>query len=224
MMRASVTNQRPTIFVVDDDSAVRDALKLLLRSVGQSVETYGAGSEFLEAYSEDRPGCLVLDIRMPGMSGLELQQKLNEKHSILPIIFITGHGDVPMAVEAMQAGAVDFIQKPFPEQDLIDRINQALEKDTSNRAALGERNDIRRRLETLTRREREVLDLVVHGKANKVIPGDLKLSQRTVEIHRARVMEKMQASSLAHLVRMVLEVGQVWAGAHQCMWGCMWRM
>jgi FixJ family two-component response regulator len=209
MMRASVTNPRPTIFVVDDDSAVRDALKLLLRSVGQSVETYGAGSEFLESYSEDRPGCLVLDIRMPGMSGLELQQKLNEKHSILPIIFITGHGDVPMAVEAMQAGAVDFIQKPFRDQDLIDRINQALEKDTSNRAALGERNDIRRRLETLTPREREVLDLVVHGKANKVIAGDLKLSQRTVEIHRARVMEKMQASSLAHLVRMVLEVGQV---------------
>jgi two-component system, LuxR family, response regulator FixJ len=208
MMRGTVSNARPTIFVVDDDAAVRDALKLLLRSVGQAVETFGSGQEFIDAYSEDRPGCLVLDIRMPGMSGLELQQKLNERHSILPIIFITGHGDVPMAVEAMQAGAVDFIQKPFRDQDLIDRINQALEKDSNNRAALGERNDIRRRLETLTPREREVLDLVVHGKANKVIAGDLKLSQRTVEIHRARVMEKMQASSLAHLVRMVLEVGQ----------------
>jgi FixJ family two-component response regulator len=208
-MRLNSNNARPTIFVVDDDTAVRDALKLLLRSVGQAVETFGSAQEFLDAYGEDRPGCLVLDIRMPGMSGLELQQKLNEKHSILPIIFITGHGDVPMAVEAMQAGAVDFIQKPFRDQDLIDRINQALEKDSSNRAALGERNDIRRRLETLTPREREVLDLVVHGKANKVIAGDLKLSQRTVEIHRARVMEKMQASSLAHLVRMVLEVGQV---------------
>jgi FixJ family two-component response regulator len=207
-MRANINNSRPTIFVVDDDAAVRDALKLLLRSVGQPVETFASAQEFLEAYSEDRPGCLVLDIRMPGMSGLELQQKLNEKHSILPIIFITGHGDVPMAVEAMQAGAVDFIQKPFRDQDLIDRINQALEKDNNNRAALGERNDIRRRLETLTPREREVLDLVVHGKANKVIAGDLKLSQRTVEIHRARVMEKMQASSLAHLVRMVLEVGE----------------
>ncbi|MFL6551339.1 MAG: response regulator FixJ [Povalibacter sp.] len=207
-MRGTVSNARPTIFVVDDDAAVRDALKLLLRSVGQAVETFGSGQEFVDAYSEDRPGCLVLDIRMPGMSGLELQQKLNERHSILPIIFITGHGDVPMAVEAMQAGAVDFIQKPFRDQDLIDRINQALEKDGNNRAALGERNDIRRRLETLTPREREVLDLVVHGKANKVIAGDLKLSQRTVEIHRARVMEKMQASSLAHLVRMVLEVGQ----------------
>ena len=208
-MRGNSTSMRPTIFIIDDDAAVRDALKLLLRSVGQAVETFGSAPEFLDAYSEDRPGCLVLDIRMPGMSGLELQQKLNEKHSILPIIFITGHGDVPMAVEAMQAGAVDFIQKPFRDQDLIDRINQALEKDGSNRAALGERNDIRRRLETLTPREREVLDLVVHGKANKVIAGDLKLSQRTVEIHRARVMEKMQASSLAHLVRMVLEVGQV---------------
>lgn len=207
-MRVNSNNGRPTIFVVDDDSAVRDALKLLLRSVGQAVETFGSGQEFLDAYGEDRAGCLVLDIRMPGMSGLELQQKLNERHSILPIIFITGHGDVPMAVEAMQAGAVDFIQKPFRDQDLIDRINQALEKDSNNRAALGERNDIRRRLETLTPREREVLDLVVHGKANKVIAGDLKLSQRTVEIHRARVMEKMQASSLAHLVRMVLEVGQ----------------
>jgi two-component system response regulator FixJ len=208
-MRVNSNNVRPTIFVVDDDSAVRDSLKLLLRSVGQAVETYGSGQEFVDAYNDDRAGCLVLDIRMPGMSGLELQQKLNEKHSILPIIFITGHGDVPMAVEAMQAGAVDFIQKPFRDQDLIDRINQALEKDHNNRASLGERNDIRRRLETLTPREREVLDLVVHGKANKVIAGDLKLSQRTVEIHRARVMEKMQASSLAHLVRMVLEVGEV---------------
>ena len=199
---------RATIFIVDDDTAVRDSLKMLLRSVGQAVETFGSGQEFIDAYSEDRPGCLVLDIRMPGMSGLELQQKLNERHSIMPIIFITGHGDVPMAVEAMQAGAVDFIQKPFRDQDLIDRINQALEKDQNNRASLGERNDIRKRLETLTPREREVLDLVVHGKANKVIAGDLRLSQRTVEIHRARVMEKMQASSLAHLVRMVLEVGQ----------------
>jgi FixJ family two-component response regulator len=207
-VRSNPVAARATIFIVDDDAAVRDSLKMLLRSVGQAVETFGSGQEFIDAYSEDRPGCLVLDIRMPGMSGLELQQKLNERHSIMPIIFITGHGDVPMAVEAMQAGAVDFIQKPFRDQDLIDRINQALEKDQNNRASLGERNDIRKRLETLTPREREVLDLVVHGKANKVIAGDLRLSQRTVEIHRARVMEKMQASSLAHLVRMVLEVGQ----------------
>jgi two-component system, LuxR family, response regulator FixJ len=204
-----MTMTKPLIYVVDDDDTFRKSLQWLLESVGLAVRTFTTAAEFLEAYVPGSPGCLVLDIRMPGMSGLELQQKLNEKHSILPIIFITGHGDVPMAVEAMQAGAVDFIQKPFRDQDLIDRINQALEKDSSNRAALGERNDIRRRLETLTPREREVLDLVVHGKANKVIAGDLKLSQRTVEIHRARVMEKMQASSLAHLVRMVLEVGQV---------------
>ena len=206
-MRGNGTNARATIFIVDDDMAVRDALKLLLRSVGQAVETFGSAQEFLDAYSEDRPGCLVLDIRMPGMSGLELQQKLNEKHSILPIIFITGHGDVPMAVEAMQAGAVDFIQKPFRDQDLIDRINQALEKDANNRAALGERTDIRKRLETLTPREREVLAHVVGGALNKQIAGRLGTVEKTIKVHRARVMEKMQASSLAHLVRMVLEVG-----------------
>ena len=176
---------------------------------GTAVETFGSAQEFLDAYGEDRAG--LPGARHPHaghVAGSSCSRSSTRSHSILPIIFITGHGDVPMAVEAMQAGAVDFIQKPFRDQDLIDRINQALEKDSSNRAALGERNDIRRRLETLTPREREVLDLVVHGKANKVIAGDLKLSQRTVEIHRARVMEKMQASSLAHLVRMVLEVGQ----------------
>lgn len=208
-MKSSANNARPTVFVVDDDAAVRDALKFLLRSVGHSVETFASAVQFLEVYNDDRPGCLVLDMRMPAMSGLELQEKLVERRSILPIIFITGHGDVPMAVEAMQAGAMDFIQKPFRDQDLLDRINQALEKDAKNRAALGELNLIRERLASLTPREREVMDLVVHGKANKVIAGDLDLSQRTVEIHRARVMEKMRASSLAHLVRMVMEVGQL---------------
>jgi two-component system response regulator FixJ len=140
---------------------------------------------------------------------LELQDKLIERRSILPIIFITGHGDVPMAVEAMQAGAMDFIQKPFRDQDLLDRIHQAIDKDAKTRQSLGELAAIRMRLASLTPREREVMDLVVHGKANKVIAGDLDLSQRTVEIHRARVMEKMEASSLAHLVRMVLEVGEL---------------
>jgi len=208
-MKPTAISARPTVFIVDDDTAVRDALKFLLRSVGHPVETFSSAQDFLTAYRDDRPGCLVLDIRMPGMSGLELQEKLVEKRSILPIIFITGHGDVPMAVEAMQAGAMDFIQKPFRDQDLLDRINQALEKDANNRAALGELNVIRERLASLTPREREVMDLVVNGKANKVIAGDLDLSQRTVEIHRARVMEKMQASSLAHLVRMVIEVGEL---------------
>ncbi len=194
-----------TVFVVDDDDAVRTSLRLLLKSVGLPVETFASAQEFLDAFDAERAGCLVLDIRMPGMSGLELQQRLNEIHAIVPIVFITGHGDVPMAVEAMQHGAVDFIQKPFRDQDLIDRINQALEKDRDNRAGLRERDAIRRRMQQLTPREREVLDLVTQGKANKVIAGDLNVSQRTVEIHRARVMEKMGASSLAHLVRMVIE-------------------
>jgi FixJ family two-component response regulator len=199
---------RPAVFVVDDDAAVRDSLKMLLRSVGHFVETFGSAQDFLDGYRADRPGCLVLDIRMPGMSGLELQEKLNERHAIIPVIFITGHGDVPMAVEAMRGGAVDFIQKPFRDQDLLDRINQSLDKDAAYRAGLAERDSIAKRLATLTPREREVMQLVVRGKANKVIAGDLNLSQRTVEIHRARVMEKMQAASLAHLVRMVLAIEQ----------------
>ena len=194
-----------TVFVVDDDDAVRTALRLLIKSVGLPVETYPSAQEFLDAFDGDRAGCLVLDIRMPGMSGLELQQHLNALHAITPIVFITGHGDVPMAVEAMQHGAVDFIQKPFRDQDLIDRINQALDRDRANRNSLKERDAIRDRIGTLTPREREVLALVTSGKANKVIAGDLDVSQRTVEIHRARVMEKMQASSFAHLVRMVIE-------------------
>ncbi len=194
-----------TVFVVDDDDAVRTSLRLLLKSVGLPVETFASAQEFVDSFDAERAGCLVLDIRMPGMSGLELQQRLNEIHAIVPIVFITGHGDVPLAVEAMQHGAVDFIQKPFRDQDLIDRINQALEKDRDNRAGLKERDAIRRRMQQLTPREREVLDLVTQGKANKVIAGDLNVSQRTVEIHRARVMEKMGASSLAHLVRMVIE-------------------
>jgi two-component system, LuxR family, response regulator FixJ len=197
-----------TVIVVDDDDAVRTSLKLLLKSVGLPVETYASALEFLEHFDAERPGCLVLDIRMPGMSGLELQERLNGMHAMIPVVFITGHGDVPMAVEAMQHGAVDFIQKPFRDQDLIDRINQALEKDKENRAGLRARDAIRQRILDLTPREKEVLDLVTAGKANKVIAGDLNVSQRTVEIHRARVMEKMGASSLAHLVRMVIAAGE----------------
>ena len=197
-----------TVFVVDDDEAVRTSLKLLLRSVDLPVETCTSAQEFLDRFDADRPGCLVLDIRMPGMSGLELQERLNAMHAMIPVVFITGHGDVPMAVEAMQHGAVDFIQKPFRDQDLLDRINQALEKDRENRAGLRERDNIRAHIADLTPREKEVLDLVTAGKANKVIAGDLDVSQRTVEIHRARVMEKMGASSLAHLVRMVIAAGE----------------
>lgn len=200
-----MNDRTPTVFVVDDDVAVCTSLRLLLRSVGLPAVTCASAAEFLAQFDAECPGCIVLDIRMPGMSGIELQQVLNERHSITPIVFITGHGDVPMAVEAMQAGAIDFIQKPFRDQDLLDRINRALDRDRALRAELSERDAIRQRIARLTPREREVLDLVTKGKANKVIAGDLEVSQRTVEIHRARVMEKMGATSLAHLVRMVIE-------------------
>lgn len=192
----------PTVYVIEDDEAVRDSLRLMLESLGQKVETYARADDFLKAYHEDMAGCIVLDIRMPGMNGMELQRKLNAMNSILPIIFVTGHGDVPMAVEAMQQGAVDFIQKPYREQELLDKIQQAIAVDSENRDELKEVQKIRERFEHLTPREQEVMTMMVEGKANKVIAIELDISQRTVEIHRARVMEKMGAKSLAQLVRM----------------------
>ena len=198
----------PVVFIVDDDEAVRSSLRLLLKSVGLVPSALASAREFLDKYDAAQPGCLVLDVRMPEMSGLELQEQLNLKGAVLPVIFITGHGDVPMAVEAMQAGACDFLQKPFRDQDLIDRIQRALDKDRTNRAALNERTLIRERLQSLTPREREVLAMVTSGKANKIMAADLGVSQRTVEIHRARVMEKMSAASLAQLVRMVMDLDE----------------
>lgn len=198
--------QAATVFIVDDDEAVRGSLKLLLKSLGMPAQTYASGQEFLAGFDPQRSGCLVLDIRMPGMSGLELQAELNARGALLPIIFITGHGDVPMAVEVLQHGAMDFLQKPFRDQDLIDRINKALHKDRTGRELLGNRERIRACIAELTPREQQVLQLVIAGKANKIIAADLGLSQRTVEIHRAHVMEKMGANSLAHLVRMVVDV------------------
>jgi two-component system response regulator FixJ len=200
-----MTDRAPVVSIVDDDAAVRDSLRLLMKSVGLVPNTLGSAREFLDKYDPQQPGCLVLDVRMPEMSGLELQEELNAQGAVVPVIFITGHGDVPMAVEAMQAGAFDFVQKPFRDQDLIDRIQRALEKDRANRAVLAERSLIQQRLESLTPREREVLTLVSSGKPNKVIAAELGLSQRTVEIHRARVMEKMGAASLAQLVRMAMD-------------------
>jgi two-component system response regulator FixJ len=196
----------PVVFIVDDDEAVRSSLRLLLKSVGLTPQAMGSAREFLQKYDAAQPGCLVLDVRMPEMSGLELQEQLNKLGAVIPVIFITGHGDVPMAVEAMQAGAFDFLQKPFRDQDLIDRIQRALEKDRTSRTTLGERTLIRQRLESLTPREREVLNMVAAGKPNKIMAADLGVSQRTVEIHRARVMEKMDATSLAQLVRMVMDL------------------
>ena len=195
-----------TVYIVDDDEAVRESLGLLLDSVDQVSAAFASANEFLAAYNEDMAGCIVLDIRMPGMNGMELQKRLNDMNSILPIIFVTGHGDVPMAVEAIQHGAVDFIQKPYREQDLLDKINKALQLDATQRADLTEKKLIQERLETLTPRETEVMDMMIEGKANKVIAIDLGISQRTVEIHRSRVMEKMNTHSLAHLVRMALAV------------------
>ena len=203
---APVPNSQPTVFVVDDDEAVRTSLKLLLKSVGRSVVDYASASAYLTAYQFERPGCLVLDIRMPGMSGLELQNHLNARGAIVPVIFISGHADVPMAVEAVQHGAFDFLQKPFRDQDLIDRVQAALTRDATNRKQLLELQGLRQRLGSLTAREREILDLVTQGKANKLMAAELAVSQRTVEIHRARVMEKMEAKSLAHLVRMMIEL------------------
>ncbi len=195
-----------TVHVVDDDDAVRSSLRLLLKSVGLPTVAHASAHEFLAAWDGDQPGCLVLDVRMPGMSGIELQAELNQRGAIIPVIFISGHGDIPMAVEAIQHGAFDFLQKPFRDQDLIDRVQRALASDAEHRQLLQQRETLRQRLESLTPREQEVLELVTQGKANKVMAGDLGVSQRTVEIHRARVMEKMGAQSLAQLVRMVLEL------------------
>lgn len=197
-----------SVFVVDDDDAVRNSLRLLLKSVGLPTVAFPSAQEFLSAWHPEHPGCLVLDVRMPGMSGLELQVELNQRGAIIPVIFISGHGDIPMAVEAIQHGAFDFLQKPFRDQDLIDRVQRALAADGENRRLLAQRDTLRERFESLTPREQEVLTLVTQGKANKVMAGDLGVSQRTVEIHRARVMEKMGAQSLAQLVRMVIEIEQ----------------
>lgn len=196
-----------TVFVVDDDAAVRDALGWLIKSVGLKVETFGSAQEFLEKLNPKRAGCVVLDVRMPGMSGLELQERLTQDKVTLPVIIVTGHGDVPMAVRAVKSGAFDFIEKPFNDQVLLDRIQQALKRFVETRKTEEQRSDVDARLRSLTPREREVLGMVVSGNPNKVIASQLGISCRTVEIHRGRVMEKMRASSLSELVRMGLTSG-----------------
>jgi FixJ family two-component response regulator len=194
-------DQANMVYIVDDDEAVRDSLCFLLKSVGLNGNGFSSGNEFLAAYDPDWQGCILLDIRMPGISGMEVQRQLAEQNCPLPIIFITGHGDIPMAVEAMHLGAYDFIQKPFHDQELLDRIQQALTTYRESQDELTLRKDVQVHYEKLTPREKEVMEAVVRGHANKVIAMDLELSQRTVEIHRARVMEKMQARSLASLVK-----------------------
>lgn len=193
-----------TVFVVDDDAGVLASVEFLLRTVGIHARTFASAQAFLDAYDPAAPGCLVLDVRMPAMGGLELQERLRALGSSLPIIFLTAHGDVPMAVKAVKAGAVDFIQKPFHDQELVDKIQRALEENARTRATDAARSDVATRVDSLTRRERQVMDAVVAGKANKVIAGELGVSQRTVEIHRAHVMQKMRATSVAELVQMVM--------------------
>ncbi|HXE40793.1 MAG TPA: response regulator transcription factor [Azonexus sp.] len=197
---------RQIIFVVDDDEAMRDSMTWLLEGEGYQVACFASAADFLNARSDEMRGCLVLDVRMPEMSGLELHERLDALGSRLPIIFITGHGDVPMAVAALQRGACDFIEKPFHNADLLSRIERALELDTEI-AARRQRDDaISHRLEQLTQREREVMKLVVTGKLNKQIADELEISMKTVEAHRARVMEKMGVRTLAELVKAVMTV------------------
>ncbi|MFQ5617528.1 MAG: response regulator transcription factor [Rhodospirillales bacterium] len=193
----------PTVFVVDDDQAVRRFLCGLIASVDLRVEAYASAREFLDAYEPGRPGCLLLDIRMPGMSGLELQKELTERAIRLPVIILTGHGDVQVAVHAMKAGAVDFIEKPFNNELLLDRIQKAVAKSVDAGSSRVRRDQIMARVERLTPRERQVLDMVVAGETNKGVARRLDISERTVEIHRSNAMAKMQAKSLADLVKMV---------------------
>jgi RNA polymerase sigma factor (sigma-70 family) len=199
-----MTDPVQRVYVVDDDEPMRDSLQWLLESNGHAVEAYASAEAFLEAWREDMRGCLVLDVRMPGMSGLELHEHLADRRSTLPVVFVTGHGDVPMAVAALKKGAVDFIEKPFNDKEMLRLVARCLELERARRAARAREDDARRCIGALTEREREVMRLVVAGKLNKQIADELGISIKTVEVHRARVMEKMQARSLAELVRMTI--------------------
>ena len=195
-------NTESTIFLVDDDEAVRDALELLMETAQFNTESFDSAEAFLDACDPDRPGCLVLDIRMPGMSGIKLQEELAARGIIIPIIFLSGHGTVPMSAQAFRSGAIDFMEKPFEENILLERIQEAIRFDQSNREALGKQEKAQSRLASLTPREDEIMWLIVAGKANKEIAAELDLSHRTVESHRGRIMEKTGAHSLPELVEL----------------------
>ncbi len=195
-----------TVFIVDDDQEVREALILLFESVGLAVKAFASAQAYLDQFDAELPGCVLTDVRMPGMSGLELHKKLAAMPLHPPVILITGHGDVAMAVDAMQQGALDFIEKPFNDQRLLDSVHRALEKDAAGRGKASQIASIRQRLDSLTRREREVMELITQGKRNKIIADELSVTQSTVEAHRAKVMDKMQAKTLSDLMRMVLSL------------------
>jgi RNA polymerase sigma factor (sigma-70 family) len=202
-----MTEPHSIVFVVDDDASLREALRSLIRSVGLRVELFGSAQEFLQTKRPDGPACLVLDIRLPGISGLDFQRKLAECNIPIPIIFITGHGDIPMSVRAMKAGAVEFLTKPFRDQDLLDAIQVALERDAARRQREAEIATLKERFEWLTPREREVLPLVVSGLPNKQIAAEIGTSETTVKVHRGQLMRKMGADSLPELVRMAEKMG-----------------
>jgi FixJ family two-component response regulator len=192
----------PVVFVVDDEPAVRISLERLLRSIGLEARTYASAQEFLHSERPDAPACLVLDIRLPGLSGLDLQQELAAASVDLPIIFVTGHGDIPMSVRAMKAGAVEFLTKPFREQDLLEAIQRAIERNRITRRQSAELRTLQRRYALLTPREREVFPRVTSGLLNKQIAAELGASEKTIKVHRGQVMQKMKAESLAHLIQM----------------------
>jgi len=208
-----MTTAAPVVFVVDDDSSVRESLRRLISSVGFGVEVFPSAQAFLRARRPDAPGCLVLDVRLPGLSGLDLQRELADTDAALPIIFLTGHGDIPMSVRAMKAGAVEFLTKPFREQDLLDAIRNAIERDRTIRAERRERTELRGRYVSLTPRERDVLARIVAGLLNKQIAAELGTSEATVKEQRAHVMTKMQAGSVADLVRFASRLGISPAGS-----------
>jgi FixJ family two-component response regulator len=204
---ATTKTARPMVFVVDDDSSIRDSIERLLGTVGLPVKTFGSPFEFLAGDRPEKPSCLVLDVRLPGISGIDFQRELSKANIRIPIIFITAHGDVPMSVKAMKAGAVEFLIKPFHDQDLIDAVQTALEKDRLRRLYEEEIGELQRRLRTLTPRESEVFPLVISGRLNKQIAAEMNASEATVKVHRSQLMRKMEAKSLPDLVRLAQKLG-----------------